>query len=147
MTQEMHVSDAGISLTKQCESCRLSAYQDLRGIWTIGYGHTGPDVHAGMVITQQEADALLAQDLEVAAEGVRRLVKVPLTQFQFDALVDFAFNLGVGSLERSTLLRLLNEGKYLLAGGQFPVWDHAGDKVVPGLLARRDAEQRLFFTT
>lgn len=140
----MKTSENGITLIQKSEGLRLKAYQDSVGVWTIGYGHTGSDVTPALVITQSQADALLARDLERFETGVARLVKVPLNQNQFDALVCFSYNLGLGSLQSSTLLRLLNAGDYAGAAGQFPRWDKAGGKVLPGLTRRRAAEQCLF---
>ncbi|NHR05723.1 lysozyme [Chromobacterium haemolyticum] len=140
----MKTSDAGITLVKSSEGLKLVAYKCPAGIWTNGYGHTGPDVTPGQVITQAQADALLARDLERFEAGVARLVKVPLNQNQFDALVCFSFNLGLGALQGSTLLRLLNAGDYAGAAAQFPRWNKAGGKELPGLTRRRAAEQSLF---
>ncbi|QOZ81965.1 MULTISPECIES: lysozyme [Chromobacterium] len=140
----MNISANGIKLIQQFEGLRLKAYQDAVGVWTIGYGHTGPDVTPGLVITQAQADALLARDLSRFETGVTRLVQVPLNQNQFDALVSFSYNLGLGSLQNSTLLRLLNQRDYAGAAAQFPRWNKAGGKVLPGLTRRRAAEQALF---
>ncbi|MFZ0633712.1 MAG: lysozyme [Acidobacteriaceae bacterium] len=134
----------GLALTEQFEGCRLSAYQDQGGIWTIGYGHTGPEVCTGMTITLEQAQSLLAKDVSNAAAFVNRAVQVELTQQEFDALVDFVFNLGAGTFERSTLLRLLNAGETAAAAAQFALWDRAGGAVVAGLLRRRQAETALF---
>jgi lysozyme len=134
----------GLALTQQFEGMRLSAYQDQVGVWTIGFGHTGPDVHAGLTITQDQATALLMKDVASASASVNNLVKVPLTQNQFDALVDFVFNLGQGKFAGSTLLRGLNAGDFSGAAAEFVKWDHAGGQVVPGLLRRRLAEAQLF---
>ncbi|MBM2884118.1 lysozyme [Chromobacterium phragmitis] len=140
----MKTSQNGIALVQKFEGLRLTAYRDIVGVLTIGYGHTGPDVTPGLTITQPRAVALLQQDLAKFEAGVSRLVKAPLSQNQFDALVSFSYNLGLGSLQNSTLLRLLNAGDYVGAAGQFILWDKAGGKAVPGLLARRSAEQALF---
>ena len=137
-------SNKGLALTEQCEGLRLTAYQDSVGVWTIGYGHTGADVHPGLTITQQQASALLLKDVASAVATVNRLVKVALTQNQFDALVDFVFNAGAGNFASSTLLRVLNTGDYAAAAAQFPRWVHAGNQILPGLVARRNAEQALF---
>ncbi|MFK7088935.1 lysozyme [Chromobacterium violaceum] len=142
----MKTNAAGISLIKQFEGVRLAAYQDMVGVWTIGYGHTGPDVKAGMTITQQQADQLLAADLEKFETGVSKAVIVPLNANQFSALVSFSYNLGLGNLRSSTLLRLLNKGDYDGAAAQFPRWNRAGGQAVPGLTRRRKAEQALFLT-
>lgn len=135
---------AGLSLTEQCEGCELHAYQDQVGVWTIGYGHTGPDVVSGLSITQDQAAQLLAADIASAARCVNNAVAVQLMQDEFDALVDFVFNLGAGAFESSTLLRDLNAGDFTSAAAQFDVWDHAGGAVVAGLLRRRQAETALF---
>lgn len=140
----MNISANGVKLIQQFEGLRLKAYQDAVGVWTIGYGHTGPDVTPGLVISQAQADALLARDLNRFETGVSRLVQVPLNQNQFDALLSFSYNLGLGSLQNSTLLRLLNQRDYAGAAAQFPRWNKAGGKVLPGLARRRAAEQALF---
>ncbi|WP_434627689.1 lysozyme [Chromobacterium sp. CV08] len=140
----MKTSPKGIALIQQFEGLRLAAYQDVVGVWTIGYGHTGADVRPGLAITQAQAVQLLAADLARFEAGVGRLVTVAVNQNQFDALVSFSYNLGLGSLQQSTLLRLLNQGDYAGAAGQFPRWDKAGGQALPGLLKRRQAEQALF---
>lgn len=137
-------SDAGFALTKKFEGLRLAAYQDQVGVWTIGYGHTGREVHGGMVITEDQADVLLHSDVAGAVACVNRAVTADVTQCQFDALVDFVFNLGCARLLGSTLLRYVNAGEFDLAAPQFLLWDHAGGVVVPGLLLRRQAEMAMF---
>jgi lysozyme len=139
-------SPRGIDLIKQFEGLRLTAYQDMVGVWTIGYGHTGPDVKPGLTITQQRAEQLLINDLVQFERGVNDLVTVQINQNQFDALVSFTYNLGVGSLQKSTLLRLLNAGSYQPAADEFPRWNRAGGNVVAGLARRRYAERQLFLT-
>jgi len=137
-------SPNGIALTKQFEGLELTAYQDQVGVWTIGYGHTGRSVHGGMTITQEQADQLLTSDLASSVTCVNHAVNTEINQNQFDALVDFVFNLGCASLLGSTLLRSVNAGNFAEAAEQFPLWDHAGGKVIPGLLKRRKAEMALF---
>ncbi len=137
-------SGKGLTLTEQFEGCKLTAYQDQAGVWTIGYGHTGPDVARGLTITLEEAAALLEKDVRTAAAYVNDVVAVRLIQEEFDALVDFVFNLGRGTFERSTLLRELNAGNFAGAAAQFELWDRAGGAVVAGLLRRRQAEAALF---
>ena len=139
----MKVSDKGVALIKQCEGFRATAYRDAAGIWTIGYGHTA-GVSPGDRITPQEGDVFLRADLAVAEDDVCRAVQVPLRQGQFDALASFAFNLGGPALEGSTLLRKLNAGDYAGAAAEFPRWCHAGQSVLPGLVARRDRERAMF---
>ncbi len=143
-TNNLSYSSTGLALTEQFEGLRLTAYQDSVGVWTIGYGHTGPDVQPGLTITQEQASALLPQDVAGAVAAVNRLVTVTLTQNQFDALVDFTFNEGQGNLASSTLLRELNAGNTAGAAAQFLVWVYAGGVQVPGLVKRRQAEAALF---
>jgi lysozyme len=135
-------SPAGLDLTKKFEGLELSAYADSGGVWTIGYGHTGPGVHPGLKITQAEADAFLESDVAGAVTAVNRFATVSLNQNQFDALVDFTFNLGPAVLAHSTLLRDVNAGNF--AADQFQLWDHVKGVVVTGLLTRRKAEAVLF---
>jgi lysozyme len=139
----MKYSTQGLALTESFEGCRLEAYQDQVGVWTIGYGHTR-GVFMGDHCTQLQAQEWLMQDIAACENDVNTHVKVPLTQGEFDALVDFAFNLGCASLNGSTLLRLLNAGDYHGASEEFEKWDHAGGKVVAGLLRRRLAEEAEF---
>jgi lysozyme len=139
-------SDQGLALTEQFEGLQLTAYQDPVGVWTIGYGHTGADVQPGLTITQEQASDLLLQDVAGAVAAVNRLVTIPLTQNQFDALVDFTFNVGQGNLASSTLLRELNAGNTAGAAAQFLVWVYAKGVELPGLVTRRQAEAALFQT-
>lgn len=136
-------SALGFLLTKKYEGCRLSAYQDSVGVWTIGYGHTS-GVTKGMTCTQDQADKWLMEDIQFATDTVNNSVCVSITQGQFDAMVDFVFNLGAGAFKKSTLLKLVNEGKLEEASNEFPKWSHAGGKVLPGLLSRRLAEKGEF---
>ncbi|HEV2464700.1 MAG TPA: lysozyme [Acidobacteriaceae bacterium] len=132
-------SKDGLRLTELFEGDVLTAYQDQRGLWTIGYGHTA-GVHPGQTITQQEAEQYLAEDIRAAASFVNKAVEVKLTQAQFDALVDFAFNVGITNLRNSTLLKEINEGRFPEALAQFDLWDRCGGVVNAGLLRRRNAE-------
>lgn len=143
MSQNPSMQYTGAALTESFEGCRLAAYQDTGGVWTIGYGHTA-GVGPGDTCTQAQADAWLQQDMAWAAAVVNRTVDVPLTQGEFNALVDFVYNAGAGAFEESTLLRVLNAGDYAQAAQQFDLWDHAGDQVVAGLLRRRQAETAEF---
>lgn len=146
----MQTSDKGIALIKQFEGCKLTAYQDSVGVWTIGYGWTQPvdgkPIRAGMTIKQETAERLLKTGLVSYESDVSRLVKVGLTQEQFDALVSFTYNLGARSLSTSTLLRKLNVGDYAGAADEFLRWNKAGGKVLNGLTRRREAERALFLS-
>lgn len=137
------ISPKGIALIKEFEGCKLTAYRDAVGVWTIGYGSTGAHVKPGMTITQAEAEKLLLDDLDRFESAVAKYAKVA-TQDQFDALVSFAFNVGPEALRTSTLLRLHNEGQYALAAEQFARWNKAGGKVMAGLTRRRAAEAALY---
>ena len=139
-------SDAGIALTKGFEGLRLIAYRDCAGVLTVGYGHTGPDVVEGMVIDEADAEALLRKDMQEAVDCVNRAVTAAITQNQFDALVDFCFNVGCGALLSSTLLRKVNAGDSAEAATQFALWVHAGGEVVAGLVRRRKEEAALFLS-
>ena len=144
----MRISDKVISLIKQFEGLRLTAYQDSVGVWTIGYGWTQPvdgkPIRPGMTIKEETAERLLRTGLVGYESDVSKLVKVKLTQGQFDALVSFAYNLGPRALSTSTLLQKLNAGDYAGAADEFPRWNKAGGKVLPGLTLRREAERALF---
>ncbi|EOZ7504982.1 lysozyme [Enterobacter hormaechei] len=146
----MQTSDKGIALIKEFEGCKLTAYQDSVGVWTIGYGWTQPvdgkPIPAGMTIKQETAERLLKTGLISYESDVSRLVKVGLTQGQFDALVSFTYNLGARSLSTSTLLRKLNAGDYAGAADEFLRWNKAGGKVLSGLTRRREAERALFLS-
>ena len=136
--------DAGLALTKSFEGCVLTAYADQGGVWTIGHGHTGQGVHAGLTITQDQADTFLESDLAGSVACVNRLVTANINQNQFDAMVDFVFNMGCASLAQSTLLRDVNTGNFADAATQFLRWDHVRGVVVSGLTRRRQAEATLF---
>lgn len=143
MNPPMNYSKTGIQLTERFEGCRLAAYPDTGGVWTIGYGHTH-GVHQGMTCTLEQAEAWLKADIQAAADAVNRLVQVSLKQSEFDALVDFAFNLGAGAFARSTMLKDLNAGNLAAAAMQFPLWDRDAGRVLAGLLHRRLAEEAEF---
>jgi lysozyme len=139
----MKISQEGVNLIKHFEGCRLEAYKCPAGVWTIGYGHT-KGVKEGDAIEQEAAEAFLIEDLEAFEQAVARLVKVPITQQQFDALVSFTFNLGAGNLAASTLLRKLNNYQYIEVPEQMMRWVKAGGQVLDGLIRRRAAEAALF---
>lgn len=130
-------------IIKEFEGLELKAYKCPAGVWTIGYGHT-KKVSAGDVITEGEADILLALDVQDAESAVNAYVDVDINQNQFDALVSFVYNLGAGNFKSSTLLRKLNQGDYLGAANEFQRWNKAGGKVLRGLVRRRKAEANLF---
>lgn len=137
-------SVCGLALTEAFEGCRLTAYQDPKGVWTIGYGHTGKEVVPGLVWTQQQANKALALDVEWAATIVNKLVTANINQHQFDALVDFTFNEGATAFAKSTLLECVNSGNMQAAEVEFGKWIYSGKIILPGLVKRRKAEVALF---
>lgn len=141
----MQTSNTGIELIKRFEGCRLNAYQDSVGVWTVGYGHT-KNVKKGMLITQDQADKFLKEDLKVYENYVKTYVSYNINQNQFDALVSFTYNVGGGNLQKSTLLVYLNQGKITLAANEFDKWTYAGGKKLTGLVNRRKAEKELFLS-
>lgn len=141
----MQFSNAGMDLLKRSEGFRNNTYLDVAGLPTIGYGHRllcADSFSNG--IDEPQAANLLSCDVNSARFAVDRMVKVPLTQGQYDALVDFTFNLGSGRLAGSTLLKLLNAGNYDAACAQLLLWDHGSGKELPALKARREAEAALW---
>lgn len=145
MTPAMQYSGTGLALTEQFEGDRLTAYQDTGGVWTNGYGNTH-GVVPGSTIGQIKAVQDLQANIQNSVNDVNQLVTVQLTQGEFDALVDFDFNLGRGRLAASTLLIDLNAGNFTAAADQFECWDKGDGKVLAGLLRRRTAEKTEFLT-
>jgi len=154
----MKLSDQGIKVIKNFEGLRLTAYRDIAGVWTIGYGstryHDGRPVKPGdKLASEQQASALFSNTLGQYENAVNQYVKVPLTQPQFDALVSFTYNEGTGALKESTLLKKLNEKDYAGAADQFLAWDkitnpHTSEKeVCVTLSVRRKEERELFLST
>lgn len=141
----MNISPRGLEFIRRMEACRLEAYQDSVGIWTIGYGHIRGPVREGDTCTQEQAEAWLLEDVASIAERcIQNMVKVDLTQQEYDALCSFIFNLGCSAFRNSTLLRKLNDGDFDGAAEQFAKWNHADNKVILGLTHRRQAERELF---
>ena len=142
---QIQISSRGLTLIKQFEGLRSAAYVCPAGLHTIGYGHV---IKAGEKffhpLSEAEAETLLLQDIEVAAKAVHRLIKVPLTQGQFDALVSFAFNCGAGALQRSTLRSQVNREEHGQVPAELLKWTHSCGKSLPGLMRRRMAEALLY---
>ena len=132
-----------MSLIKKFEGCELEAYKCAAGVWTIGYGST-KGVKEEDTLTQEEADNLLLHEMQEYEGYINDLVKAPLEQNQFDALVSWVFNLGPANLKASTMLKFLNAGDYHLIPSQIKRWNKAGGKVLEGLIRRREAEALLF---
>jgi len=141
----MQLGPKGTALIKSFEERKLAAYQDPRGIWTIGWGHT-LGVVPYQTCSQEDADIWFVRDTQTAVNAVNRTTDVPLTQEQFDALVSLTFNIGQGSEAHSTLLALVNRRNFAAAGDQFLVWNHINGVVNAGLTRRREAERALFLS-
>lgn len=137
------ISAAGLTLVKHHEGKVLAGYKDPVGIVTACYGHTAT-AKLGKKYTVAECEALLKQDVAVTEAAIKRLVKVPITQDQYDALVSFVFNVGPTAFAKSTLLRKLNAGDCWGAANELPRWDKAGGKTLPGLTRRRNDERISF---
>lgn len=141
----MKTSPKGIALITDFEGFRSKAYQDVVGVWTIGYGFT-KGVQPGGTITKAQAKARLAAELEEYEAGVLQACTNPPNQNEFDALVCFAFNVGVGGMAKSSVIKAHNRGDHQAAARAFALWNKAGGKVWPGLTRRRAAEAALYLT-
>ncbi len=139
----MKTGQHGIDLIKKYESCKLTAYKCPAGVWTIGYGHT-QGVKQGDKIDQNQADKFLGDDLKESENDINAACRKELTQWQFDALVSFVFNVGYGAFRSSTLLKYINMGKFTQAALEFAKWNRSNGKVLDGLTKRRESERLLF---
>jgi lysozyme len=145
----MNISDAGLALIKSHEGCMLQSYPDPgtgADPWTIGYGHTGAEVVPGLIWTQEQCDAQLQADMVSRERTVSRFVLAPITQNSFDALCSFVYNVGQGAFVGSTMLKKINAHDYAGAADQFQFWNKSGGRVMPGLIARRADEAKLFLS-
>ena len=141
------INAAGLALIKEFEGLSLTSYPDPGtggAPWTCCYGHTGPEVEPGQTYTQEQCNTLLESDLARFEQCVNDMVSHDINPNQFAALVSFAYNLGCGALQGSTLLSLVNAGNYEAAAQQFGKWVMAGGQVLEGLVRRRAAEANLF---
>jgi lysozyme len=148
-SQAREINARGVELIKHFEGLYLTAYRCPAGVWTIGYGHTGIEhqdgtVRPGRKITKEEAEELLRHDMREFGTRVAPLVKVPLNDDQFSALVSFAFNVGMSAFTGSTLRKKLNAGDYAGAAAEFAKWTKAAGKTLSGLVRRRASERNLF---
>lgn len=142
------INQAGLDLLTSCEGLRLKAYQDVVGVWTIGYGNTGPDVVEGLTITEADANFRLWNALTKFEAGVLNLITDSLTDNEFSALVCFAYNVGLGALQNSSIRRLINQGDHETAANHLLLYNKAGTppRVIPALVNRRSLERALFLT-
>lgn len=141
----MRINQAGLDLIKSFEGCRLVAYKCPAGVWTIGYGHTGPDVHPKQVITPQEAEALLRGDLDHFEAAVAKAAP-SATPNQAAAMISLAFNIGIGAFLKSSVLRYHKAGSHASTANAFLLWVKGGGRKLPGLVRRRAAERKLYLT-
>ena len=139
----MKVSQECVDLVKFFEGFEANAYLCPANVWTIGYGRT-KDVREGDIIPEVQAERDVVEELEEFAEQVLNSVKVELTQNELDALTSWTYNLGVGNLQSSTLLKKLNTGDYESVPSEMVRWNKAGGKVLAGLTKRREAEAELW---
>lgn len=143
----MNVSGVGKSLVKKYELCRLRAYQPGDGTWTIGWGHTGADVTATTVWTQEQADNQFSDDCLIRDVQLTHVLgAINLTQNEYDALFDFVYNLGIGTFQKSDLFKYLQTDDFIEAGDEFPKFSYSKGKYMEGLYRRRLTEQALFRT-
>ncbi len=144
------IDPAALAILRGAEGCRLSAYPDPGSgaePWTIGWGATGPDIHAGMVWTQAQADARLAQDLDrLAAQMTQACGSAPTGDHHFGAMCSLAYNIGFGNFLGSSVLRFHHAGEHQQAAAAFGLWNKGGGRVLPGLVRRRAAEAALYLT-
>lgn len=143
----INIPEAATNMVKSFEGFRPNAYQDSKGVWTVGWGFIGDWVKPDTTITQDQAADMLADKLQYYGQAVQKLVDMDkTTDNQFAALIDFAYNLGVNALANSTLLKLHNLGCTMIAADQFLRWDHCNGQVLAGLTRRREAEKALYQT-
>ena len=146
----MKTNEKGIEIIRQFEGCRLTAYPDPSSggyPWTIGYGHTGPDVWKGKSITQEEAVDLLVRDLVRFEKYLENSLKdAPTTENQFSAMLSLSYNIGPGNLQKSSVFKNHIAQKYTAAAASFLLWNKASGRVLGGLTRRRIAEARLYAT-
>jgi lysozyme len=152
----MQISQKGLQIIKEHEKLRLRAYDDkqpnviitnksqIKGVLTIGYGHTGNDVYVGQTITEAKALQLLQSDVQTALNTVNKRVVVKITQNMFDALCSLCFNIGITNFSKSDLLSILNSGDYIGASDEFQWWRKSGGEILQGLVLRRASEKELF---
>ena len=138
------ITQDGLDFIQDVEGCKLFAYLDTGGVWTIGVGHTGPEVVKGLTCSMEQALQWLKEDSEEAQEAIRQSVEGLLTQNQFNALVSFVFNVGINAFKKSTMLKLINKGDFDGAAKEFTKWNKDNGKEILGLSKRRILEQSVF---
>lgn len=145
--ENVRASRNALDLIKKYESCRLEAYEDVGGKYTIGWGSTGPGIGPHTIISQGVADGMLISDVSEISVQVSNLVNYYVNQNEYDALISLAYNIGVEAFKESTLLKKIKAHDKEGAAAEFLKWDHVDGKVVAGLTSRRLAEHKLFLTS
>mgnify|MGYP003147742633 FL=1 len=139
----MKISEDGLELIKKFEGCETTAYQDSVGVWTIGFGHT-KGVEEGQTCSIEDAESMLAEEMDEYEGYINNMVKVELQQHEFDALVAWVYNLGPTNLGESTMLKVLNGGQFDRVPDEMNRWTRAGGEILEGLVRRRQAESLMF---
>ena len=139
----MKISEDGLELIKKFEGCETTAYQDSVGVWTIGFGHT-KGVEEGQTCSIEDAESMLADEMDEYEGYINNMVKVELQQHEFDALVAWVYNLGPTNLGESTMLKVLNGGQFDRVPDEMNRWTRAGGEILEGLVRRRQAESLMF---
>lgn len=139
----MKISEDGLELIRNFEGCETSAYQDSVGVWTIGFGHT-KDVEEGQTCSMEDAETMLADEMDEYEGYINDMVRVDLQQHEFDSLVAWVYNLGPTNLGESTMLKVLNGGQFDRVPDEMNRWNRAGGEVLEGLVRRRQAESLMF---
>ena len=140
---KMKISEDGLELIKKFEGCETTAYQDSVGVWTIGFGHT-KGVEEGQTCSIEDAESMLADEMDEYEGYINNMVKVDLQQHEFDALVAWVYNLGPTNLGESTMLKVLNGGQFDRVPDEMNRWTRAGGEILEGLVRRRQAESLMF---
>ena len=140
---KMKISEDGLELIKKFEGCETTAYQDSVGVWTIGFGHT-KGVEEGQTCSIEDAESMLADEMDEYEGYINNMVKVDLQQHEFDALVAWVYNLGPTNLGESTMLKVLNGGQFDRVPDEMNRWTRAGGEILEGLVRRRQAESSMF---
>ena len=140
---KMKISENGLELIKKFEGCETTAYQDSVGVWTIGFGHT-KGVEEGQTCSIEDAESMLADEMDEYEGYINNMVKVELQQHEFDALVAWVYNLGPTNLGESTMLKVLNGGQFDRVPDEMNRWTRAGGEILEGLVRRRQAESFMF---
>ena len=143
ISNKMKISEDGLELIKKFEGCETTAYQDSVGVWTIGFGHT-KGVEEGQTCSIEDAESMLADEMDEYEGYINNMVKVDLQQHEFDALVAWVYNLGPTNLGESTMLKVLNGGQFDRVPDEMNRWTRAGGEILEGLVRRRQAESLMF---